>query len=502
MTHRISNLLLAVILGGLAVLIGAVHSALSLAPPARALAGDGHGPGYRSESGWWLGSYRLDDGVQGFCLDAGKKSPTGYAYDYVDASALGRFDPEQTARLAYISRTWAATGDRLTAAAGQVATWMVAGLGGSTPESMAARAGADAPAVLARAHEMLAEADRAASRSVNASVVVELAESGHGRLRVEVTVDRLGGPEVLSPGAHTAHVVLSGATTADGRTEADVPSGTDIDVVPTDTGASVSVTAEATLTSLPYGDRMLVAVPHATEAQSVLVAQPADASAEGSASAVGPSPRPFQPTVQTVASHALAEPGTALHDRLTVSVRNEEDLLPTWGVRRTDDGFAPVRAIVESTLHGPYTEPIALADAPPSDGPAVCTVETVIEGPGEYVTPECVVAAEGYYVWTERIDPERLAPGEGGERLRPWQSAFGLESETTIVQKNPVLAPAAPAAPAVPTELAATGNLSGPATAVLATAAMLTVAAGGLLTVAARFTGPGGRRRARPIRAR
>ncbi len=282
MTHRISTFVTAFALAGLAVFLG-ILQALVTTPDARALTGAGHGPGYLSRDGWWLGTYRMDDGRQGFCLNAGKPSPTGHGLDYAEAAALGWYTPQQAASLAYISRSWAGTGDQLTAAAGQIATWLVAGLNGHTPEEVAARAGADAPRVLARAHEMVDEAARQGSNTVRADTVVELAEAGPGRVRVELTVVRPAGSELVAPGSHLAGVTLVGATFDDGSTTAELPNGTDVEITPTGTDTSVTVTAHAEFSALPYGDRMLVAVPH-DDAQAVLIAVPA--TAEASAEAV------------------------------------------------------------------------------------------------------------------------------------------------------------------------------------------------------------------------
>ncbi|MCI0159172.1 hypothetical protein KNO15_20925 [Leifsonia shinshuensis] len=451
MTHRISTFVTAFALAGLAVFLG-ILQALVIAPDARALTGAGHGPGYLSSDGWWLGTYRMDDGRQGFCLNAGKPSPTGHGLDYAEASALGWYTPQQAASLAYISRSWAGTGDQLTAAAGQIATWLVAGLNGHSPEEVAARAGADAGRVLARAHEMVDEAARRGSNAVRADTVIELAETGPGRVRVELTVMRPSGSDLIAPGGHLARVTLAGASFGDGSTTAEVPTGTDVEIMPTATDASVTVSAHAEFSALPYGDRMLVAVPH-DDAQAVLIAVPATAEAHAEASATGPSPLPFQPVVATVTSTAVAAPGAAVHDRLTVTVDTEDGLLPSWGVRATDDGFEPVDATVESTLHGPFDDPIVESAAVPEGSPVVCVVETAVNGTGEYETPECTLPAAGYYVWTERIDPAAVEPDAGGERIRPWQSAFGIASEITLV--------AAPAQ-TPPAQLAATGDDSGP----------------------------------------
>ncbi|MFP3670487.1 hypothetical protein SB717_35970, partial [Priestia sp. SIMBA_032] len=83
-----------------------------------------------------------------------------------------------------------------------------------------------------------------------------------------------------------------------------------------------------------------------------------------------------------------------------------------------------------------------------------CSVETEVDDVGEYVTPSCALPSDGYYVWTERIDPARTDPGEGGERLRSWTSRFGVASEITRV----VPASGAPAALPGVTELAETGT--------------------------------------------
>lgn len=453
MTHRPFTLITAVSLAGLAVFLGIIQSLLSTAPPARALSGDGNGPGYLSADGWWIGAYHFDDGALGFCLNPGKIAPVGLTYTYADPAGMGWWTPEQSAIFAYIARNWAASSDRLTTAAGQLATWMYAGMSDPDARAHAARAGADADAVYARALQMLDEARRQASTGVHAAVVVELAETGPGRVRVELTVDRITGPELLPAGAHTVSVTLNGAAFADGSTTRSVASGTDIPITPTGTEASVAVSASASAAQLPYGDRLTVALP-TVDAQAVLIAQPATASADGSADATGPSPLPFQPHVETQTSSAEAKPGDEIADRLSVTVEDGDGLLPTWAVHAVADGFEPVAAVVESTLNGPFAEPIVPADQPPADAPAVCTVETVVSGIGEYTTPPCTLPADGYYVWTERIDPARTDPAEGGARLRPWASRFGAATEITRAET-----PAAPTTPSpTPTPTAATAQ--------------------------------------------
>ena len=402
MTQRPFTLITAVSLVGLAVLLGVLQSLLAAAAPARALAGDGHGPGYLSSDGWWLGAYHFDDGALGFCLNPGKVAPVGLQYSYADPAGMGWWTPEQSAVFAYIARTWAGSGDRLTAGAGQLATWMYAGMSDVDAQNHAGRAGADTDAVYARALQMLAEAKGRGSTGVRAATVVELADTGPGRVRVELAVDRLAGPELLPAGAHPVQVRLQGATFSDGTASKSVSSGTDVAIASTGTDPSVSVSATATASDLPYGNRVTVALP-AVDAQAVLIAKPSTASAGASVDVAGPSPLPFQPRVETQTTAPESHPGAEIADRLTVAVHEGEGLLPTWGVRSTTDGFAPVPAVVESTLHGPFADPIVEAELPPAGSPTVCTVETAVHGVGEYTTPSCVIPSDGYYVWTDRI---------------------------------------------------------------------------------------------------
>lgn len=454
MTHRPFTLITTLCLAGLAVFLGILQSLLA-STPAQALSADGHGPGYLSSDGYWIGAYHFDDGALGFCLNPEKRAPVGLEYSYADPAGMGWWTPEQSAVFAYIARSWAGSGDRLTAAAGQLATWMYAGMSEADAQSHAGRAGPDADAVYARALGMLTEATTRGSTGVRAAVVIELAENGPGRVRVELTVDRLAGPELLTAGAHPVSVTLTGATFDDGTASATIPSGTDVAIHPTGTEATVASSATASTGDLPYGDRLTVALP-TVDAQAVLIAQPSSATAHAEAAAMGPSPLPFQPRVETQTSAAVAHPGAAITDRLAVTVADGDGLLPTWGVASTSDGLVPVTAIVESTLHGPFADPIARAGTVPDGAPTVCTVETTVSGIGEYTTPSCELPADGYYVWTEHIDPSRTDPSAGGARLGSWTSEFGIASEITHAQASAPVPTPAPSVAAVDAHPAAT----------------------------------------------
>jgi hypothetical protein len=268
---------------------------------------------------------------------------------------------------------------------------------------------------------------------VSADAVLELSESGPGRLRVELATERIDGSTGNVPGGrHRAAVTLTGATFPDGSTTATVTNGTDIEVMPTTTGATTEVSATARFADLPFGARLLVGR-SGDDVQALLVSTPASATASASVSEVGVSPLPMQPVVRTVTSHPTAAPGAHVSDLLTVEVATGDGLLPTWGV--FDDGtrMSPIVVTVQSSLLGPFDSPIEHAPSIPEGAPTACTVTTEVSAPGEYRTPECVLQHPGYYVWVERIDPSAVPAERGGSRIRPWQSEFGVSTEVTRV---------------------------------------------------------------------
>jgi hypothetical protein len=455
---------------------------LAGAPPASAAVSTGRGVGHLAADGSaWIGSYRLDDSSLVFCLEAGKKAPTGHDYALVDGASLGRFDLDDLARLAYISRTSADSTDPNEAAAGQLATWAIAGLNDRTPEYYAQRAGESAQAVLDRSRELLSTADGPLGASRGVSAAVELTESDDdGRMTAtsSITVDFLStGPVVLAAGSHTGTMRLSGAVFDDGASERSVANGETPSITTTGTSPSSDVVATISYEGLPYGSNFTAGLA-GDDVQQVLVAREGSASGSASASATVPSTKSFQPVVTTQTSASTAGAGDAISDELTVSAQLDparHDLLPGWGLYRPstpppigsvpavdENGMLPVPVVVESSLLGPFAHPIQPAAEAPSDAPVVCTVEVRVDtGPGTYRTPECTLPGPGYYVWVERISGSQTPVEEGGTRILPWQSPFGTASEITFVAAPPTPAEQTPPTPPVaPRALAETGSAS------------------------------------------
>ena len=412
------------------------------AAPAAAITSTGLGTGHlwRGDGVSYLGTYRLEDGRQAFCLEAGKSSPVGNHYDTETGTEVVGVSTSDHARLAYIARTWGETRDADTAAAGQLAVWTITGLNGHTQRYYAGRANESWPTVLARANEMLAEATAAASTAVTASTSVDLRDDGTGSVRSDLTVDRVGGgPEELAP-QHAGTVQLTGAVFADGSTEAVVQNGVTYEVRATGALAQLEVTAQARFDALPYG-RVITAGTSPAGSQRILFSGGTSVEAAGSASAEALSPLPFRPTVATQTSDLVAEPGTHVTDRLTLDVLPGEGLLSEWGRHEVDGTWAPVPVTVRSRLLGPFTRPVVPSADWPADAPVVCEVSVeVLDGPGTYTTPGCELPSGGWFTWVETIDPADTPVEAGRDRLQGWRSAFGTASETTFVPWAPDVA--------------------------------------------------------------
>lgn len=475
-------------LGGAAIPL--VH-----ATPASAVVATGHGVGYESRYGAWIGSYRLADGRAGFCVNLGRTAPTGADFTPVDAGSLGWYGADDLARLAYIGRTWGDTADADTAAAAQFLTWSITGLDGRTPEELLARAGDAAPRVAALVERMRAETESRASRGVAAAIAVAT-DGETTTVRADLDVDRIAGAERLGADAAQGVIHLTGAVFPNGKTSAPVTNATAYSVVPLGGSAVVQVTATAEFAGLPYGSAAVLGH-NPSNVQNLLIAGPAAASASTTTSVQAPNGAPFRPRVSTTTSAATVAVGAAVHDALRVEAapapeREDPQSPPVsaeWGVVSVGDGYRPIAVVVRSRLLGPFPEAPAEAAEPPADAPVACEVTTAVDhGTGDYTTPECVLPASGHYVWVDSIDPADTPEHEGRSLVLPWRSGFGVPAETTLAVVAAEAPPVAPAAAPAPEQrlLAETGETGASAATPLTAAAALGAIVTGLLALRRR----------------
>ncbi|AXH36684.1 hypothetical protein DVJ78_15835 [Humibacter sp. BT305] len=410
-----------------------------LVPAASATAATvaGHGAGFLSKTdrASWLGTYRSDDGSSGLCLDVTRPSALGSVFHREEATEYLGLSVDDRARLAYISRVWASTGEMVTAAAAQLAVWRITGLGGHDAGWYAQRANEHAALVLSVSDDFLERASQRASRSVTASLGIDLASH---TVMSELSVDFVAsGPTMLAPGTHVGVISLQGATFGDGSTSRLAPNGIAQAIVP-DAGRAVDdVSASVAFVDLPYGAAFALGRSD-NGRQDLLLASPPGVSVSAEARASGPSGLSFAPRVVTRASSPSVSAGETISDELVLTATDEG--LGRWGVYQDDEGFHPVPVVIESVLYGPLKRrPEPLAEAP-ADAPVVCRVETTAaEGPRTYQSPGCAVAEPGWYTWTAAIDPARTPPEHGGDRLGGWSSSWGEAAETSLVLGAPTI---------------------------------------------------------------
>ncbi|CAN5292175.1 hypothetical protein BH09ACT6_BH09ACT6_13870 [soil metagenome] len=483
-------------------------SVLFLAPSAWAVRATDHGVGYLSAADGrsWLGSHRLSDNNLGLCLEVTKRPPEGSELTYIEGERVGLRDADTTARLAFIAREWLTTPDPDWAAAAQLATWSITGLGGHEPSWFAQRANEHQLTVLIIADQMRDKMNggAGASRSVSASLSLALSAESPITVKSDLAVDFLSsGPTTLPPARHTGTLVLTGAVFDDGSNRRTVQNGVSYTVTPSDGRSVADISAVVDYSGLPYGNAIWVAKGGA-DVQTLLVPPAALASAHASGHATGISPLPFAPAVTTQASSQQASTGAVVSDALALSVREPEqkalkgevsdadtgndshghsdsaapshDVVQEWGQYRSPDGaLHPVPVTIDSTLYGPLESAPAASPTVPDGTPQVCTVHTLAaNGPGRYQTPECVLPSSGFYVWTEVIDPHSTPIDQGGSRIQPWVSPFGAASEVTrVVPPTPTSPPAVAAPPTSPPPPQPAPAPAGPSTTPHASAARL-----------------------------
>jgi len=427
--------------GAVALALAIVFVIVLVAVPrvALALPSAGHGVGHlwRNDNLSWLGTYRMADGRLAFCLEAGKPSPVGNDYTEEitdDAPGLG---PAETARLAYISRMWAATGDADTAAAAQLAVWTITGLNGHTQRYYAGRANERAEIVLGQANAMLGEAEREASTAIRSGLELHLDDDGTGWVTSTIDVQKVTGAwDHVPDQRHGGVIDFTGAHLDTGENPGGIANGQVRGIQIEGSSEAAEVTARVRYENLPYGRTITVASSPAGSQRLLYAAEPSGTTSDETTEHAL-LPLPFQPRVVTRTSEAVAAAGTDLRDDLHVDVAVADGALTEWGHYPGADGLLPIPVTVRSTLLGPFPDPIVEADERPEGAPEVCTVETwVVSGPGDYTTPSCTLPAAGFYVWVESIDAADTPVDQGRDRVRGWKSRFGVASEVT---RSPVV---------------------------------------------------------------
>lgn len=415
----------------LAALLFAPHLPHSVAAPV--------GEGWKRAAGvhgveHFVGQYRDERGQIAYCTDFERLSPENAGtYDAGQSGGFVRSDgsaltAEENGALSYLLHRWGGTTDSATAASVQLAVWALTSPGmGWNSAGMNAVLGAEGlPGdVVERARTLTRTAFTEAGPF---DVTIDLqAGSGHNTVTADVAVTGASGKPVAGL---VASAKLTGPfTLAEGSVSEWTSAGQPHRLTLQRTGLGSGSLKVEVLHTPAGGVKWLT--PSRSDVQRLLVAsvlQPRDAAA-----AIADLPA-FQPAVVTRTSAVRTDPGTTVHDVLTVSaarVAAAGEPVPVPWLSMPESG-TPVSVEVVSTLWGPLEEPPVRQKTVPEGTPSVGTVSTRVDGPGTYSTEGLAVPSPGWYVWTETIDPASALPAAASAYVLGWQGEFGVAEETTF----------------------------------------------------------------------
>ena len=420
-----------------------------------AATGTGVGVGFiwDGDGDTFLGSYDFDDGNRGLCLDSSQDAPISTSYTNQDLSSFQKQDgnflsPEDIARLRYIGDNYGSSSDPTTAAAAQLAVWRITGMNGNSDHYYAQRANGSEGAVIATADAINAAANANAAYGATANVVINfddpegLTATAYSDINVTYVS---GGTSAVADGTQSGTLVLTDGVFEDNGTNTHaITNGTEYTIIPSRLGSTVQVSAVVTYSNVPYGNTMRVGIPDSDpDAQRMLFSGGGTVTALGGAG-VSPalaSETPFQVSISTQTSAATAEVGDVVTDEVMVTVdADAQNPNAEWGVWDNNGVLTPIEVTIHAIFWQDTTgSPIVQSATIPNTAIEVCDVTLVVTSAGTYTTPDCIVETGAYHVWTESINPADTPVSEGGDKILPFQSEYGISTESTFVPFPPTI---------------------------------------------------------------
>lgn len=416
--------------------------------------------------GWPIGTFLSSTGEYVYCIEPGASEPkssqqggqllssvpayTATSSDVTGWSGTMSSGPLTGARLRqvnYVLWEHGRTEDGGTAAAVQIAVWMLRGDPGARPWL-------DHHLAWLRSHgggsyvEQAAQlADEARARALEAAppapgpLVIQRVARGRSAQHGEH--GEYGGIVRYPEG--TTELRIAGGVFADGERTLTVGAGNSGEVewraAPHDDGwdgrHEVSVRADWRLSNPGWTSAIRVFSP-STAGQQRLAAGAARAavSFSGELEALDTGDTGFSPTLSTRVPARFVATGGVFAD--TVSLAADTGSNP-WPSRIGAGGaveFAPV--VADGVVYGPFDAPLTPSADPPPGAPVAGRARLVAEdGPGEYpVASDAAVNAAGYYSWVWSIREEEQLPEVRDGALLPsgyrYSDRFGLAEEGQV----------------------------------------------------------------------
>lgn len=422
-----------------------------------AATGVGHHAGHTwdGDGTSFIGSYAFDDSTFGYCMDAAYGPPTFFSYTNQVVTSFQRedgiwLDSNDMGRLAYLMSTYGDTANDIQASAMALNVWRITGMDGHDDSWYAARANGNAAAVIALADDMMADANANATTGVTATVniVYDDPTGQTATIWSDIEVDYISGAsDQIADGSHVGTLTITGGVfESTGTNTASITNGEELTIIPDRRGATIQVNGSVSYSNLPYGTALVVGFPDGNppSRQRVLFGAGSNAVAvTGTGSSVAmASDTAFQIQTATQTSLDEAEVGDMVEDEIVVTVEaTTENPDAEWGVYDDGNGnLEPIPVTIRSTFWRDNSGgPITQQPTVPADADNVCEVQITVTAPGTYTTPPCEIEVTGYHVWTERIDPNDTPVLEGGNKVLPWSSEYGIATEITFVPFPPVI---------------------------------------------------------------
>jgi len=433
-----------------------------------------------SIGGWQVGAFLAADGQYVYCIEPGAVVPSGSQKSVATVSSLpaysgGTYDPTgwrgtvtsgelsgaRLRQINYVLWTDGRTRDVGTAAAVQLAVWILRGDPGVKPWL-------DHHLAWARAHGGSGYVDHAYQLARNARARALPAVSPQPQpllIEREAVIagaasasdaPRVAGGTVRYP-AGTTRLTIDGGEFTGGNRQLAV-----------DSGAAGVAEWRALLYEKSWAGRHRVEITGEWAASGqgwpakVKLYPPQIAGQQRLAAGVGPESTPFSgaslaadaidaqfsPTLESRVGERFVRDGAAFSD--TVILRASETDAPArsgsperstgWPSRLTEAGdreYAPI--VAEGIVYGPFEAPQPVSAAPPRDAPVAGRARLVArQGPGEYaVEAERQMDAPGYYYWVWEISEDEQLPEvrEGGLVPAGYRFAdeFGLVAEGHVI---------------------------------------------------------------------
>ncbi|MPV51037.1 hypothetical protein GCG21_13680 [Pseudactinotalea sp. HY160] len=380
--------------------------------------------------------HRAVCGVDGYTLGPG---PGNRPTTYSAPSVITSFTPESMrnadgtrgftgspvtgdtlAEIAYIMSEFADTGDKVEAAASELAIYRHSGVEQAWTTSIVAGASA-------RADEMISAAQSKAGPYTVPKPSVNLASDGRTGLVTGIGAksDRSG--DWLAGYDFTASI--SGPATWDDNGSQSLTGTT------TGSGASFGITStgngpvkvKVTVSGLPSSQVFEMTPLDGPEGQSQRLFAAGitqDLQNEGDPFDMA---FDFQPTITTEVSNRYISAGDSFDDNVTAGVDG-------------DPWVEGVSVLAEGTLYGPFSTPQAESAQAPADAPVAGTDELTFDGPGTQTAGGDITAsASGYYTWVWTIDKDSQSAVTQKFIRDSFTDGFGIAAESMIVRATPTI---------------------------------------------------------------